>query len=375
MDFLVSRKCLNFAIVGLHNGGFRKADERVGNFYKKRMKHSLKHQVKSLAMTVILLIISSVLSAQKIAIIDAGSSGSRLYVYELKNKGSDKELAILYPKQGQEAGSKGRVLSSVANHEDSVKVYLTTMTGKYNEDNDTAKISLYILATAGMRLMPENEADSIYGKIHSEAKELKGFNLEEAMTISGRYEGFYAWMAANYKQKTLTCSGTSYGILEIGGASMQIAFATDGQCPDCISRNGSTNIYSRSYLGGGVDQIYNRNKGKDTLDFDIGLENVSYLYGKDIEFLGQGKPIEIVLEGINNKNTIEDYLKSLQNNDSPQNFHPWINAQYITFVIRNLNLENKLKKSNEKSDWTEGAALDILVNKEMPEKFDYRTKN
>lgn len=330
------------------------------------------------------------LLAQKIAIIDAGSSGSRLYVYEIKNDG--KKIDVLYPAVGQEANSKGRALSSVSDHNDSVKVFLTTMTSKYNQSSTTGKIPLYILATAGMRIKDEKEADSIYAKISRIAskEKLNGFHLEKAMTISGRYEGFYAWIAANYRngklgfnnsspEKPLTYTGEPYGILEIGGASMQIAFAANKTDTNFISRKGFGSIYSISYLGGGVDQIFQKYKDTKTPTFGIGLKKISDLSINTSHFIGLGKPIEIVLDGVKSKGIpIKDYPKSLtikQEDDSQKNFHPWINAHYISYVVDFFKLDGKLNKPKVKSDWTEGAALDIIINREEPEKFDYNKRN
>lgn len=350
------------------------------------MKRLLKRQAKVLALTTILLLsIANVLSAQKIAIIDAGSSGSRLYVYEIdKNSG---DLTMLYPTPEQEAYSKGRALSSVANHSDSISVFLTTMTSKYDRKDTTEQIPLYILATAGMRMQPKGKTDSIYEKMNRQTTELNGFRLDTAMTISGRYEGFYAYVAANYKKGNLkldpstpeisfASSTKTYGILEIGGASMQIAFAVDEQCGNCITREG-LRIYSKSFLGGGVDQIYNKNKDKEIPDFTVNLDSVSNLYGKDLQFLGLGKPVGIVLGGANRNSVsaLSSYANSLPRNDSEKNYHPWINAHYITWVIESLNLDEKLMISETKSDWTEGAALDILINQKQPEGFDYENEN
>lgn len=330
------------------------------------------------------------LLAQKIAIIDAGSSGSRLYVYEIIDNG--KKIDVLYPTVGQEANSKGRALSSVPNHNDSVKIFLTTMTSKYNQSSTTGKIPLYILATAGMRMVSKGKADSIYARIYQIAnkEKLNGFHLEKAMTISGRYEGLYAWIAANYKngklgfntsstEKPLTYASTPYGILEIGGASMQIAFAMNRTDANNISRKGFSNIYSISYLGGGVDQIFQKHKDEKTPKFDIGLKKISDLTIDTSHFIGLGKPIEIVLDGAKSKGiSIKDYPKSLtikQENDSQKNFHPWINAHYISYVVDFFKLDGKLNKPKVKSDWTEGAVLDIILNKEEPEAFDYNKRN
>lgn len=355
------------------------------------MNKLLKIQTRILAITIILLIsIPGMLLAQKIAIIDAGSSGSRLYVYEIIDNG--KKIDVLYPTVGQEANSKGRALSSVPNHNDSVKIFLTTMTSKYNQSFTTGKIPLYILATAGMRMVSKGKADSIYARIYQIAnkEKLNGFHLEKAMTISGRYEGLYAWIAANYKngklgfntsstEKPLTYAGTPYGILEIGGASMQIAFAMNRTDANNISRKGFSNIYSISYLGGGVDQIFQKHKDEKTPKFDIGLKKISDLTIDTSHFIGLGKPIEIVLDGAKSKGiSIKDYPKSLtikQENDSQKNFHPWINAHYISYVVDFFKLDGKLNKPKVKSDWTEGAVLDIILNKEEPEAFDYNKRN
>lgn len=355
------------------------------------MSKLLKIQAKAFAITFMLLIcIPGILLAQKIAIIDAGSSGSRLYVYEIIDNG--KKIDVLYPTVGQEANSKGRALSSVPNHNDSVKVFLTTMTSKYNQSSTTGKIPLYILATAGMRMVSKGKADSIYARIYQIAnkEKLNGFHLVKAMTISGRYEGFYAWIAANFKngklevnnsstEKPLTYAGTPYGILEIGGASMQIAFAMNSTDANNISRKGFSNIYSISYLGGGVDQIFQKHKDEKTPKFDIGLKKISDLTINTSHFIGLGKPIEIVLDSVKSKGiSIKDYPKSLtikQENDSQKNFHPWINAHYISYVVDFFKLDGKLNKPKVKSDWTEGAVLDIILNKEQPEAFDYNKRN
>lgn len=355
------------------------------------MKQLLKLQVKVFVLAAILLLsIASTLSAQKIAIIDAGSSGSRLYVYEI-NK--DKNINVLYPSPTdptEEANSKGRALSSVANHADSVKAYLITMTSKYKKVNMKETIPLYVLATAGMRLVPEDRANSMYYMMKSQANKLNGYTLEKAMTISGRYEGFYAWIAANYKngklgfststtEKPLTYTGTPFGILEIGGASMQIAFAVNQPCEGSISRKGFDNIYSKSYLGAGVDQVYKTNKDRDIIksNFNVVLDDVSHLYGSDLKFYGLGKPIKIVIEGAQKKGVaVKNYASTLTNNDSQNKYHPWMNARYIAYVVDFLKLGNRLILTNNESDWTEGAALDIIVNgKKDPEEYNYKTNN
>lgn len=354
------------------------------------MTKLLRIQAKALALTAILLVsIVSISSAQKIAIIDAGSSGSRLYVYEIKDNG--RKIDLLYPDSAQKSKSKGRALSSIANHNDSVSAFLDTMANKYASPDTTEIIPLYILATAGMRMVPEGRADSIYQKMHvqatklQEAKKYQRLHLEKAMTISGRYEGLYAWIAANHKYKKLKINdptsskapaSSSFGILEIGGASMQIAFEMDKnkQCDDSIHHNNLGCIYSKSYLGGGVDQVYKTYCSSSKITVELG--NMTGLHTQVPKFLGLGKPIEALIRATNSSklDILKQYGDTLQNNDSPENFHPWINARYMTQVVDSFKLDNKLILPEYDSDWTQGAALDIIFYKREPEKFNYQSR-
>lgn len=358
------------------------------------MKNLLRLRTKVFAITLILLLsISGVLSAQKIAIIDAGSSGSRLYVYDVNKK--DYKIEVLYPKQGDNA-LPGEALSLVPNDPVKIKNFLINMTTEYKKKRGSqaskTPIDLYILATAGMRLKGQQEANSFYTQMPDSTQVFNGFKFKKAMTISGQYEGFYAWMAANYRNKTLginpsspqrelTYTGTPYGILEIGGASMQIAFAAKTAYQEKgVTRTGYSHIYSKSYLGGGVNQIHDNYKDKwdadkKTYKFAEDLEDINDKCESTHKFIGLGKAVEIVLDGIRQKGSIKNYLQSLTNKDSSDQHHSFINAHYICWIIQQLNLESKLEKTKVPSHWTEGAALDIIINNKQPEAFDYQRPN
>ena len=123
-----------------------------------------------------------------------------------------------------------------------------------------------------MRKVAKEDAESIYSYM-KEGETYNNYEIESAMTISGRYEGLYAWIAANYQykslgfntsttEKPLTYTGQPYGIIEIGGASMQIAYPASSDLKDgnLISRKGFSNIYCKSYLGGGAKAIFKNPK-------------------------------------------------------------------------------------------------------------------
>ena len=328
------------------------------------------------------------LCAEQVAIIDAGSSGSRLFVYDIDATRAV-PVKLVYPIGAeQKALSRGRPLSSIANHTDSVKVFLQNITANYPCDS----IPLYVLATAGMRLKPKAQADSIYAHLMAQPC-LNGYVVKGAMTISGQYEGLYGWLAANYdngkigfnsesQQRELTYLSPSYGILEIGGASMQIAFATEAASSQTLYRPGLGNIFCKSYLGAGVDQIYQHTQSGCGYKFhyDYGTD-YSGLYTNKT-FWGLGIPVNLVLEGIEKQSgksyrrKTKAYIKSMASVvDSWENYHPRMNAHYIPWALRRLHLEEKVAQPEKDASWTVGAALDIAVNGKEPEGFEHDRPN
>ena len=347
------------------------------------MKNSFVRKALSLLLFMGL---SPLLHAEKVAIIDAGSSGSRLFVYEI-DASAPQKIQLVYPiGKNQKKLSKGRALSSIADHPDSVRVFLENMTAPYQADST----SLYILATAGMRLKPKAQADAIYDKLEA-LPMTNGYCVKGAMTITGQYEGLYGWLAANYEngrlsvnttadERSLTFTGTPCGSLEIGGASMQIAFTTDQTGTDCLSRPGIGNVYCKSYLGAGVDQMYRHSPRQGySYQMKIDLEDVSRLYGKGTQFWGLSHPINNVLNGMKehpekrtNKGKIKAYVKSLDDfTDTEANYHPRFNSHYIKQLLKKMKMEKRLIQSEKDASWTVGAALDIVINGEEPAEFDH----
>ena len=329
-------------------------------------------------LTAIFLIgIAGALSAQKIAIIDAGSSGSRLYVYEL-----DVANKMLYERYSKEGGA----LSGLVANDTVVRTFITKITDGAPVESGK-KMQLYILATAGMRNVKKSDADTLYGLISTEARKLANYELKGAMTISGRYEGLYAWIAANFKNGKISIDTGTFGpdlilkctpdstcgILEIGGASMQIAFRAYGVGDDYIKHKGLGYIYSKSYLGGGVNDLYAKYAGNTIpynfyADLNANLSDVKKLFPSALKFIGLGGAIGRYFE---NKKKHELNERA----EDTSKCHPYMNAEYIKYVTDSLGLSNKFEENSKLSSWTEGAALDILLNKEPPEPYDYKKKN
>jgi Golgi apyrase len=95
---------------------------------------------------------------------------------------------------------------------------------------------LFLLATAGVRLLPDDQRNGLLKEICSYAQKtdfmVPDCNLH-IQAISGETEGLYGWTAANYllggfdspEEHNHGKGHHTYGFLDMGGASAQIAFA------------------------------------------------------------------------------------------------------------------------------------------------------
>ncbi|CAK9296694.1 unnamed protein product [Gordionus sp. m RMFG-2023] len=103
-------------------------------------------------------------------------------------------------------------------------------------------IPLYIMATAGMRLVSHMEQEAILKDIrHDIAMRYPQlfFPASHIQIISGKMEAVYAWIAMNYILGNFDKHAKStVGILEMGGASLQIAYE--------VPHNYSTFVYKNS---------------------------------------------------------------------------------------------------------------------------------
>ncbi|CAO2654719.1 Nn.00g114520.m01.CDS01 [Neocucurbitaria sp. VM-36] len=102
---------------------------------------------------------------------------------------------------------------------------------------DVPNTPLFLLATAGMRILPPQQRHQVLKEVCDFARSTTQFQLPDCQVhvqvIPGETEGLYGWIAANYllggfDQPQLHDHGkghSTYGFLDMGGASAQIAFA------------------------------------------------------------------------------------------------------------------------------------------------------
>ncbi|CAM9200016.1 unnamed protein product [Phaeothamnion confervicola] len=176
-------------------------------------------------------------------VVDAGSSGSRVYVYELRNE--DGELRVV--------GRPGaKVLPGLSSYEaapEGAGPYLMPLF-----DAAAAMIPaachrttpVFVKSTAGMRLVAEAAQQAVYDSIHAHmaAAAAAGafpFLLPRSHlgTIDGDMEAYYAVLSTNYlegridaRRRPIGHPAGVLGALDMGGASTQIIFPVAGSDSD-----------------------------------------------------------------------------------------------------------------------------------------------
>ncbi|KAI0373058.1 hypothetical protein BV20DRAFT_963556 [Pilatotrama ljubarskyi] len=185
-------------------------------------------------------------------VIDAGSSGSRIQIYSWRDARTVRQqhtgdaLRVL-PQvgKGTENGEEWSLkvepgLSSFADDVESIGPYLRPLlehARTHIPPSVQPDTPLFLLATAGMRLLsPEKQAEVLQAtckflKYHSNFRiddpSVAGPCGSSVRIITGEEEGLFGWIAVNYLMdgfKGFDDEPVTYGFLDMGGASTQIAF-------------------------------------------------------------------------------------------------------------------------------------------------------
>lgn len=163
---------------------------------------------------------SSCQQHQCLAVIDAGSTGSRLHIYSYDLDKSKTAINIkeLWSKKIKPG------LASLEINQATLDAYLNNLFAGATQ----AQMPVYFYATAGMRLLPKAKQQQFYSLMEKWFVKQSQWQLRHIKTITGTDEGLFGWLAVNYQLGTL--AGTeknSVGVMDMGGASVQIVFPID----------------------------------------------------------------------------------------------------------------------------------------------------
>lgn len=217
--------------------------------------------IKIIRIFIIFIILSGTsyaASSQYLLMIDAGSSGSRAHLLEYQLTSRVPVIKNIFMVSNKEP------LASFADNPEragpSIKKLLDQVQ-KYNNQHgiNSSDITVNIMATAGMRLIPEAKQNAIYAAMRTYLATNSPFLLGVTKTISGQSEALYGWLNVNYLLGNFVANKATVGTIDNGGASVEIAYVTtDKSKPqDIVTVNLNNQIYSvfsKSFLGLGIDQ-------------------------------------------------------------------------------------------------------------------------
>ncbi|CDS11642.1 hypothetical protein LRAMOSA03905 [Lichtheimia ramosa] len=184
-------------------------------------------------------------------VVDAGSSGSRVYVYSWEDFEHTKSSLLPVDLRGRipvvERGD-AQGLKWTRREEPGISTYgsrpqevsehlkpLLDFAAEVVPVDQQSSTPLFLMATAGMRLLPEEERHAVLNASCNYIRDTYSFAVDDCdqqiRVISGEDEGIYGWVAVNYLMGGFDMSVTNtlnshhtFGFLDMGGASAQIAF-------------------------------------------------------------------------------------------------------------------------------------------------------
>lgn len=374
-------------------------------------------------------------------VIDSGSSGSRIQIYRwvhpniAKGTASAAELA-LPPKIFHDEKWSLKISPGISTFADKpnkiwkehykqlIEFALTVV-----PIEAVASTRIYVLSTAGMRLLPEKQRNVVLKETCRVLKKNTNFHIEDCadhvQVIDGGTEGIYGWLALNYLMGQFDNYNPdanlheSIGFMDMGGASTQIAFVPSSQeeikkhdedLSKVVLRNingqlQTWRVFVETWLGFGANQARSRYlKNLISLSTDSSRKSLKHIVldpcmpkGAQIKgFQHEGKKYTIKGTG-NYESCVKDIYPLLMNHlpcvDEPCLFNgihtPAMNFDKDKFVgvseywytandIFHSGGEHNFHSFNEKvKDFCESSWEDILKHSKdgkysgLPEKFLY----
>ena len=129
-----------------------------------------------------------------------------------------------------------------------------------------ATTTLTVGATAGLRLLPDGQADAILEAVRKHLSTSVPFSVDPASGVTildGQAEGAFAWLTLNYLLGKLGAApGDTVAAIDLGGGSVQHAYALSSHAAEeappgyvrrlSVAGGGKYSVYVHSYLGYGL---------------------------------------------------------------------------------------------------------------------------
>ncbi|KAL7138945.1 hypothetical protein ABFS83_09G017200 [Erythranthe nasuta] len=196
--------------------------------------------------------ISENISTYFTVVLDCGSTGSRVNVFEWMIRNGSKvyeNLPVLLRIYPDNANKSNGCRYHCMQTEPGLHNFVNNVLGvrdtiepliRYAEQwvplEKRASTPIFVLATAGMRRLVAKNANRVLADVENVVKE-HGFlyNKNWIKVLSGKEEAYYGWVALNYKMGVLKSSSKkipTLGLLDLGGSSLQVVAEVDASTKD-----------------------------------------------------------------------------------------------------------------------------------------------
>lgn len=191
-----------------------------------------------------------------IAVIDAGSTGTRFHIYAYTLDATQtpiniKEIWLNRVKPG---------FATIDPTPEVIQKYMDALMAHAPVQN----IPVHFYATAGMRLLPGARQKIYYNQLQNWFAQHANWQLIQAKTITGTEEAIFDWLSVNYHIDNLNAVDIKpVGVMDMGGASVQIVFPLDSGAtttktlrPVHLKLYGrDIQLYAQSFLGLGQTEM------------------------------------------------------------------------------------------------------------------------
>ncbi|XP_046851292.1 ectonucleoside triphosphate diphosphohydrolase 4-like [Xenia sp. Carnegie-2017] len=293
-------------------------------------------------------------------VLDCGSSGSRVFIYYWPDHNGNPEHLLnikqMIDRDGKPVRMKVRPgLSTYEDKPENSSSYIAPLlrhAANHIPKSKHSETPLYILATAGMRLLSKQKQDAIINNLVTEIpkKFLFLFSSSQVEVITGKQEGIYAWITINYVLGRFDHSEASHhsentsdlkerkktvGSLDMGGASTQITF----EVPETVKLPAGLKtevnlgcdshmtvhkyiLYVSTFLGFGATTARSRYLDMIFTKKNHSLPSHSRIHldpclPSDIRIKGSHKGVNYRMKGLGNFDVCRNQLTPLLNNSEP----------------------------------------------------------
>ena len=290
------------------------------------------------------------------AVIDAGSSGTRIFLYEvipgdypLVTLLSESEFSVT-PSGKKEDGLNNYIIPRYPDLmqeacDDVIKPLLDNIRNTIQErDINPQTVIVNLFATAGMRYTQKHFGAEIVEHFYQVVKNYikqSGFTAGEIRTCNGNHEeGLWTWINLNDTHRDIFRSqNPPLGVIEVGGSSAQLSFPILNCKPDddiihsVKINNKEFIVYCKTYLGLGQDDARKKMRS------DLGPINSSACFPKGLpqsmdhgDILDGVGELKLGADGNHHHETCWNYYDNLLAHLSTNNPLPKVKDIDVDFV-------------------------------------------